>query len=120
MILNLQDHLLGGIGLDLVILNLTLKIVQEHRFFQNLFSQGNGVGLRLYTNYTIFKNGYDWFHWVVTCFVVKMGFFWKNDKERQTCDFEDFVEVSWWDTHVYSTALLCDISVYIVEALDLV
>jgi len=68
----------------------------------------------------ISKNGYDWFHRVVTCFVLKMEFFWKNDKERRTCDFEDFVEVSRWDTHVYSTALLCDLSVYIVEALDLV
>jgi len=59
MILNLLEHLLGGIKLDLVILNLTLKIVQERRFFRNLFSQGNGVGLRLYTDYMISKNGYD-------------------------------------------------------------
>ena len=49
-----------------------------------------------------------------------MEFFWKNDKERRTYDFEDFVEVGWWDTHVYSTALIFDLSVYIVEALDLV
>jgi len=61
MILNLQEHLLGGIGLDLVILNLTLKIVQERRFFRNLFSHGNGVGLMLYTDYMISKNGCDWF-----------------------------------------------------------
>jgi len=61
MILNLLEHLLGGIGLDFVILNLTLKIVQEHRFFRNLFSQGNGVRLGLYTNYMISKNGCDRF-----------------------------------------------------------
>jgi len=40
MILNLLEYLLGEIGLDLVILNLTLKIVQERRFFQNLFLKG--------------------------------------------------------------------------------
>jgi len=57
MILNLLERLLGVI--DLVILNLTLKIVQERRLFQNLFSQGNGVGLRLYTDYVISKNSYD-------------------------------------------------------------
>jgi len=62
MILNLLEHLLDEIELDLVILNLTLKIVQERRFFRNLFSQGNGVGLRLYTDYVISKNGCDWFH----------------------------------------------------------
>jgi len=49
-----------------------------------------------------------------------MEFFWKNDKERRTCDFEDFVEVGRWDTHVYFTAIICDLGVYIVEALDLV
>ena len=86
-------------------------------FSETCFSQGNGVGLRLYTDYMISKNGYDWFHWVVTCFALKMEFFWKNDKERWTCDF---VEVSRWNTHVYSTALICNLSVYIVEALDLV
>jgi len=89
MILNLLEHLLSGIGLDLVILNLTLKIVQERRFFRNLFSQGNGVGLRLYTDYMISKNGCDWFLWVSTCFVLKMEFFWKSDKERRTLWF-------WW------------------------
>jgi len=51
---------------------------------------------------------------------LKMEFFWKNDKERRTCDFEDFVEVGRWDTHVYFTAIICDLGVYIVEALDLV
>jgi len=118
MILNLLERLLGVI--DLVILNLTLKIVQERRLFQNLFSQGNGVGLRLYTDYVISKNSYDWCHQVVTCFVLKMEFFWKSDKERRTCDFDNFVEVGQWNAHVYSTALICDLSVYIVEALDLV
>jgi len=84
MILNLLGHLLGGIGLDLVILNLTLKIVQERRFFRNLFSQGNGVGLRWYTDYMISKNGCAWFLWVLTCFALKMEFFWKSDNERRT------------------------------------
>ena len=60
MILNLLERLLGVI--DLVILNLTLKIVQERRFLRNLFLQGNGVGLRLYTDYMISKNGCDCFH----------------------------------------------------------
>jgi len=89
-------------------------------FSETRFSQGNGVGLRLYTDYMISKNGCDWFHWVLTCFALKMEFFWKSDKERRTCDFDDFVEASRWNTHVYSTALICDLSVYIVEALDLV
>ena len=89
MILHLLEHLLGEIGLDLVILNLTLKIVQERRFFRNLFSQGNGVGLRLYTDYMISKYGCDWFLWILTCFALKMEFFWKSDKERQTLWF-------WW------------------------
>ena len=84
MILNLLEHLLGGIELDLVILNLTLKIVQERRFFRNLFFRGNGVGLRLYTNYMISKNGCDWFHWASTCFALKMEFFWKSDNEWRT------------------------------------
>ena len=84
MILNLLEHLLGGIGLDLVISNLTLKIVQERWFFRNLFSQGNGVGLRLYTDYMISKNGCDWFFWVVTCFALIMEFFWKSDNQRRT------------------------------------
>ena len=61
-----------------------MKIVQERWFFRNLFSQGNGVWLRLYTNDMISKNGCDWFLWVLTCFALEMEFFWKSENERRT------------------------------------
>jgi len=32
----------------------------------------------------ISKNGCDWFLWVLTCFDMKMEFFWKSDNERRT------------------------------------
>jgi len=101
MILNLLEHLLGGIKLDLVILNLTLKIVQERRFFRNLFSQGNGVGLRLYTDYMISKNGYDWFHRVVTCFVLKMEFFGKMIKRDELVILKILSKLA-DETHMYT------------------
>jgi len=101
MILNLQEHLLGGIGLDLVILNLTLKIVQERRFFRNLFSQGNEVGLRLFTDYLISKNGYDWFHRVETCFVLKMEFFWKMIKRDELVILKILSKLA-DETHMYT------------------
>jgi hypothetical protein len=53
-------------------------------FFETRFSQGKGVGIRLYTDYMISKNGCDWFHRVLTYFALKMEFFWKSDKERRT------------------------------------
>jgi hypothetical protein len=28
----------------------------------------------LYTDYMVSKNGCDWFHQVLTCFALKMGF----------------------------------------------
>ena len=65
----------------------------------------------------ISKNGCDWFHWDLTCFALKMAFLWKMLKRDELCDFRDFVVFSWWNVHVYSTALICDLSVYIVEAL---
>jgi len=48
------------------------------------------------------------------------GILWKSDKERRTCNFDDFVEVGWWNTHVYSTTLIRDLSVYIIEALEFI
>jgi len=75
-------------------------------FSETCFSQGNEVGLILYTDYMISENGYDWFHSVVTCFALKMKFFWKNDKERRTCDFDDFVKVSrFYCTHMWSKCI---------------
>ena len=68
----------------------------------------------------ISKKGCDWFHWVLTCFALEMEFFWKRIKRDELCDFYDFVAFSRWNAHVYSTALICDLSVYIVEALELV
>jgi len=79
------------IGIDLILgieLNFW-KMSKNVDFSETRFSQGNGVGLRLYTDYMNFKNGCDWFHWVLTCFTLKMEFFWKNDKERRTLWF-------WW------------------------
>jgi hypothetical protein len=43
-------------------------------FSETRFSHGIGVGLRLYTDYMISKNGYDWFHQVLTCFALIMDF----------------------------------------------
>jgi hypothetical protein len=89
-------------------------------FSETHFSQGKRVGLRLYTDYMISKNGCDWFQWGLTCFALKMEFFWKSNKERQTLWFYDFVIVGRWNAHVYSTALICDLSVYIVDALEFI
>jgi hypothetical protein len=47
-------------------------MVQERRFFRNSFSQRIGVGL--YTDYMVSKNGRDWFHQVLTWFALKMDF----------------------------------------------
>jgi len=52
-----------------------------------VFLKEKGVGLRLYTDYMISKNGYDWFQWVLICYSFKMTFFWKNDIERRTLWF---------------------------------
>jgi len=42
------------------------------------------------------------------------------EKQYELCDFYDFLVFGRWNVHVYSTALICDLSVYIVEALELV
>ena len=68
--------------------------------FPKLVSQGNGVGLRLYTDYMISKNGCDWFIWVFTCFALKMEFFWKSDNGRRTLSkmvvkADYFANLSW-------------------------
>jgi hypothetical protein len=55
-------------------------MVQERRFSENRFSHGIVVGLRLYTDYMVSKNGCDWFHQVLTCFALRIAFFWKSDK----------------------------------------
>jgi hypothetical protein len=89
-------------------------------FSETRFSQGKGVGLRLYTDYMISKNGCDRFQWVLTYFSLKMEFSGKVIKRDKLCDFDDFVVVGRWNAHVYSTALICDLSVYIVEALEFV
>jgi hypothetical protein len=59
-------------------------MVQNVDFPETRFARGIEVGLRLCTNYMISKNGCDWFHQVLTCFALKMGFFLKNDKDRRT------------------------------------
>ena len=51
-------------------------------FSEIYFSQENEVGLRMYTDYVISKNGFDWFHWELTCFALKMEFFWKSDSSE--------------------------------------
>ena len=89
-------------------------------FSETRFSQGIGVGLRLYTDYMISKNGCDWFHWVLTCLLWKWNSFGKVIKRDELYDFDDFVVVCRWNAHVYSTTLICDLSVYIVEALEFV
>jgi len=69
----------------------------------------------------ISKNGCDWFHWVLTYFSLKMEFFWKKMIKRdELCDSHVFVVFSRWDVHAYSTALICDLSVCLVEALEFV
>ena len=68
----------------------------------------------------ISKNGCDLFHWVLTCFYLKVEFFWKRIKGDEPCDFYDFVALGRWNAHVYSIVLICDLNVYIVEALELV
>jgi len=50
----------------------------------------------------------------------KWNSFGKVIKRDELCDFDDFVIVVPWNEHVYSTALICDLSVYIVEALEFV
>ena len=59
-------------------------MVQNVNFPEPRFSREIEVGLRLYNVYMISKNGCDWFHQVLTCFALKMGFFCKNDKVRRT------------------------------------
>jgi len=74
------------IGIDLI-LGIELNFWKMSRnvdFSETRFSQGNGVGLRLHTDYMISKNGCDWFHLVLNCFTLKMKFFRKTVKERQT------------------------------------
>jgi hypothetical protein len=54
-------------------------------FSKTCFSPEIEEGLRLYNVYMISKIGCDWFHQVLTCFALKMGFFCKkNDKARRT------------------------------------
>ena len=63
------------------------KMSKNVDFSETRFSQGKGVGLRLYIEYMISKNSCDWFHWVSTCFALKMELLWKSDKERRTLWF---------------------------------
>ena len=93
------------------------KLSKNVDFSETCFSQGNGVGLKLYIDYMISKNGCGWFDWVLTYFALKMEFFWKNDKRNELCDSHDFVVFSRWNVHAYLTALICDLSVCLVEAL---
>jgi hypothetical protein len=82
------------IWLDFVNWTKLLKNFHERQFFRNsFFSRKKGVGLRLYTDYMISKNGYDWFQWVLTCFALKMEFFWKSDKEWRTLWFLWFLRI---------------------------
>jgi len=78
------------------------------------------VGLRLYTDFMISKRCCDWFHWVLTSFARKWNSFGNVTKRDELCDFDDFVVVCRWNAHVYSTTLICDLSVCIVEALEFV
>jgi len=77
------------IGLDLFCeLNLTFEKCPITPIFPKLvFSQENEVGLRMYTDYVISKKGFDWFHWELTCFALKMEFCWKSGKVRRTLWF---------------------------------
>jgi len=59
-------------------------------FFETCFSQKNEVGLRMYTDFVIAKNGLAWFQWELTCFALKMEFFWKSGKVRRTWWFVRF------------------------------
>jgi hypothetical protein len=68
----------------------------------------------------ISKNGCDWFHWVLTCFALKMRLRGKMLKRDEFVLFYDSVVISRWNAHVYSNVLICGLGVYIVEALDLV
>jgi hypothetical protein len=95
-------------------------MVKECRFFRNSISPENGVGLRLYNVYMVSKNGCDWFHQVLTCFALKKGFSWKVIKRDELCDSHELVVFSRWNVIVYSTALICSLEVYLLEALDLV
>jgi hypothetical protein len=56
----------------------------------------------------------------LTCFALKRGISWKMIKRDELRDFHDFVVFSRWNVTVCSTALICDLEVYLVEALDLV
>jgi len=66
------------------------KMSKNVNFSETCFSQENEVRLRMSTIYVITKkNGFDWFHWVLSCFALKMEFFWKSGKVRLTLWF-------WW------------------------
>jgi len=52
-----------------------------------VFLKAKGVGLRLYIDYMISKNGCDWFCWGLTDFALKMEFFGKSNNERRTLHF---------------------------------
>jgi len=72
-------------------LNLTFgKCPRTPIFSKLVFSQENEIGLRFYTIYVITKNGFAWFHWEITCFTLKMEFFWKSGNVRRTLWFGRF------------------------------
>ena len=51
---------------------------------------------------------------------MKVNWFCKMIPWDELGEFYDSIVFSRWNTHVYSTALICGLGVYIVEALDLV
>ena len=77
-----------------------LKNDKNVDFSETRFCQGKRVGLRLYTDYMISKNGCEWFHWVLTYFALKMAFFLKIDKEIRTLWFS-------WFRHIWLVKRTC-------------
>jgi len=66
------------------------KMSKNVDFSETCFSQENEEGLRMYAIHVITKNGFDWFLWELTCFALKMEFFWKSGKVRRTLWFVRF------------------------------
>ena len=58
--------------------------------------------------------------WIKLSFLLIMNWFCKMIKRDEHCDFYDFVVIDRWNTHVHSTSLICNLRVYIVEALEFI
>jgi len=66
------------------------KMSKNADFSEICLPHENEVGLSMYTIYVITIHGFDWFHWELTCFALKMEFFWKSGNMRRTLWFVRF------------------------------